>query len=94
MKLIMGSSFVRKKMASGKGMPPEIRALLKKIGIVGVEEEADEALPLLGQARRRRARIPASPSAKPQSRRPARRDRIGPGAAKESRRLPQLDAPE
>ena len=40
MKLIMGSSFVRKKMASGKGMPPEIRALLKKIGIVGVEEEA------------------------------------------------------
>jgi len=40
MKLIMGSSFVRKKMASGKGMPLEIRALLKKIGIVGVEDEA------------------------------------------------------
>ena len=34
MKLIMGSSFVRKKMASGKGMPPEIRALLKKIGLI------------------------------------------------------------
>jgi hypothetical protein len=45
MKLIMGSSFVRKKMASGKGMPPEIRALLKKIGIVGVEEEAEKLYP-------------------------------------------------
>jgi anaerobic magnesium-protoporphyrin IX monomethyl ester cyclase len=45
MKLIMGSSFVRKKMASGKGMPPEIRALLKKIGIVGVEEEAKRLCP-------------------------------------------------
>ncbi|MDH3519673.1 MAG: cobalamin-dependent protein [Myxococcales bacterium] len=45
MKLIMGSSFVRKKMASGKGMPPEIRALLKKIGIVGVEEEARKLCP-------------------------------------------------
>lgn len=45
MKLIMGSSFVRKKMASGKGMPPEIRELLKKIGIVGVEEEAKRLYP-------------------------------------------------
>jgi len=45
MKLIMGSSFVRKKMASGKGMPPEIRALLTKIGIVGVEEEAKKLCP-------------------------------------------------
>jgi anaerobic magnesium-protoporphyrin IX monomethyl ester cyclase len=45
MKLIMGSSFVRKKMASGKGMPPEIRALLKKIGIVGVEDEARKLCP-------------------------------------------------
>ena len=45
MKLIMGSSFVRKKMASGKGMPPEIRALLKRIGIVGVEEEAKKLCP-------------------------------------------------
>jgi anaerobic magnesium-protoporphyrin IX monomethyl ester cyclase len=45
MKLIMGSSFVRKKMTSGKGMPPEIRALLKKIGIVGVEEEAKRLCP-------------------------------------------------
>jgi anaerobic magnesium-protoporphyrin IX monomethyl ester cyclase len=45
MKLIMGSSFVRKKMASGKGMPPEIRALLKRIGIVGVEEEARKLCP-------------------------------------------------
>ncbi len=45
MKLIMGSSFVRKKMASGKGMPLEIRALLKKIGIVGVEEEAKKLCP-------------------------------------------------
>ena len=35
MKLIMGSSFVRTKMASGKGMPPEIRAFLKKVGMVG-----------------------------------------------------------
>jgi anaerobic magnesium-protoporphyrin IX monomethyl ester cyclase len=34
MKLIMGSSFVLKKMAAGKGMPPEIRALLKKIGLI------------------------------------------------------------
>jgi len=34
MKLIMGSSFVRRKMAAGKGMPPEIRALLEKIGLV------------------------------------------------------------
>jgi anaerobic magnesium-protoporphyrin IX monomethyl ester cyclase len=34
MKLIMGSSFVRQKMAAGKGMPPEIRALLKKIGLI------------------------------------------------------------
>jgi hypothetical protein len=41
----MGSSFVRKKMASGKGMPPEIRALLKKIGVVGVEEEALKLCP-------------------------------------------------
>jgi hypothetical protein len=32
-------------MASGKGMPPEIRALLKKIGIVGVEEEAKKLYP-------------------------------------------------
>jgi anaerobic magnesium-protoporphyrin IX monomethyl ester cyclase len=32
MKLIMGSSFVREKMARGRGMPPEIRTLLKKIG--------------------------------------------------------------
>jgi anaerobic magnesium-protoporphyrin IX monomethyl ester cyclase len=45
MKLIMGSSFVRKKMAKGKGMPPEIRALLKKIGIVGVEDEARKLCP-------------------------------------------------
>jgi anaerobic magnesium-protoporphyrin IX monomethyl ester cyclase len=45
MKLIMGSSFVRKKMASGKGMPPEVRALLKKIGIVGVEDEAKKLCP-------------------------------------------------
>jgi anaerobic magnesium-protoporphyrin IX monomethyl ester cyclase len=45
MKLIMGSSFVRKKMASGKGMPPEIRALLKRIGIVGVEDEARKLCP-------------------------------------------------
>jgi anaerobic magnesium-protoporphyrin IX monomethyl ester cyclase len=45
MKLIMGSSFVRKKMMSGKGMPPEIRALLKRIGIVGVEEEARKLCP-------------------------------------------------
>jgi hypothetical protein len=45
MKLIMGSSFVRKKMAAGKGMPPEIRALLKRIGIVGVEEEAKKLCP-------------------------------------------------
>jgi anaerobic magnesium-protoporphyrin IX monomethyl ester cyclase len=45
MKLIMGSSFVRKKMASGKGMPPEIRTLLQKIGIVGVEEEAKKLCP-------------------------------------------------
>jgi hypothetical protein len=45
MKLIMSSSFVRKKMASGKGMPPEIRALLKRIGIVGVEEEARRLCP-------------------------------------------------
>jgi anaerobic magnesium-protoporphyrin IX monomethyl ester cyclase len=45
MKLIMGSSFVRKKMSAGKGMPPEIRALLKKIGIVGVEEEARRLCP-------------------------------------------------
>jgi anaerobic magnesium-protoporphyrin IX monomethyl ester cyclase len=45
MKLIMGSSFVRKKMASGKGMPPEIRALLKRIGVVGVEEEARKLCP-------------------------------------------------
>jgi hypothetical protein len=45
MKLIMGSSFVRKKMAAGKGMPPEIRALLKRIGIVGVEEEARRLSP-------------------------------------------------
>jgi anaerobic magnesium-protoporphyrin IX monomethyl ester cyclase len=45
MKLIMGSSFVREKMASGKGMPPEIRALLKKIGIVGVEDEAQKLGP-------------------------------------------------
>ena len=39
MKLIMGSSFVRKKMASGKGMPPEIRDLLKKLGVI--EEARD-----------------------------------------------------
>ena len=45
MKLIMGSSFVRKKMMAGKGMPPEIRALLKRIGIVGVEEEAEKLCP-------------------------------------------------
>jgi hypothetical protein len=45
----MGSSFVRKKMASGKGMPPEIRALLKKIGIVGVEEEARKLYPYAGE---------------------------------------------
>ena len=45
MKLIMGSSFVRKKMVAGKGMPPEIRELLKKIGIVGVEEEAEKLYP-------------------------------------------------
>jgi anaerobic magnesium-protoporphyrin IX monomethyl ester cyclase len=45
MKLIMGSSFVRKKMAQGKGMPPEIRSLLKRIGIVGVEEEARKLCP-------------------------------------------------
>jgi anaerobic magnesium-protoporphyrin IX monomethyl ester cyclase len=45
MKLIMASSFVRKKMAAGKGMPPEIRALLKRIGIVGVEEEAERLYP-------------------------------------------------
>jgi anaerobic magnesium-protoporphyrin IX monomethyl ester cyclase len=45
MKLIMGSSFVLKKMAAGKGMPPEIRDLLKKIGIVGVEEEAKSLCP-------------------------------------------------
>jgi hypothetical protein len=45
MKLIMGSSFVRKKMMSGKGMPPEVRALLKKIGLVGVEEEALKLCP-------------------------------------------------
>jgi len=45
MKLIMGSSFVRKKMASGKGMPPEVRALLKRIGVVGVEEEARKLCP-------------------------------------------------
>ena len=45
MKLIMGSSFVRKKMMAGKGMPPEIRALLKRIGIVGVEEEAKKLCP-------------------------------------------------
>jgi anaerobic magnesium-protoporphyrin IX monomethyl ester cyclase len=45
MKLIMASSFVRKKMAKGKGMPPEIRALLKKIGIVGVEDEARKLCP-------------------------------------------------
>ncbi|MCK5690457.1 radical SAM protein, partial [Myxococcota bacterium] len=34
MKLIMGSSFVRKKMMGGKGMPPEMRELLKKLGVV------------------------------------------------------------
>jgi anaerobic magnesium-protoporphyrin IX monomethyl ester cyclase len=45
MKLIMGSSFVRTKMAAGKGMPPEVRALLKKIGVVGVEEEAKNLCP-------------------------------------------------
>ena len=45
MKLIMASSFVRKKMAKGKGMPPEIRALLKRIGVVGVEEEARKLCP-------------------------------------------------
>jgi len=45
MKLIMASSFVRRKMASGKGMPPEIRALLRKIGIVGVEGEAERLYP-------------------------------------------------
>jgi anaerobic magnesium-protoporphyrin IX monomethyl ester cyclase len=45
MKLIMASSFVRKKMMKGKGMPPEIRALLKRIGIVGVEEEAKRLCP-------------------------------------------------
>jgi anaerobic magnesium-protoporphyrin IX monomethyl ester cyclase len=45
MKLIMASSFVRKKMMTGKGMPPEIRALLKRIGIVGVEEEAKKLCP-------------------------------------------------
>jgi anaerobic magnesium-protoporphyrin IX monomethyl ester cyclase len=45
MKLIMGSSFVRKKMMAGKGMPPEIRALLNRIGIVGVEEEASKLCP-------------------------------------------------
>jgi anaerobic magnesium-protoporphyrin IX monomethyl ester cyclase len=49
MKLIMGSSFVRKKMMSGKGMPPEIRALLKKIGVVGVEEEALKLCPYVVQ---------------------------------------------
>jgi hypothetical protein len=32
-------------MAAGKGMPPEIRTLLKKIGIVGVEEEAQKLYP-------------------------------------------------
>jgi anaerobic magnesium-protoporphyrin IX monomethyl ester cyclase len=47
MKLIMGSSFVRKKMAAGKGMPPEVRALLKKIGVVGVEEEAKKLCPIV-----------------------------------------------
>jgi hypothetical protein len=36
---------VRKKMMTGKGMPPEIRALLKRIGIVGVEEEAKKLCP-------------------------------------------------
>jgi anaerobic magnesium-protoporphyrin IX monomethyl ester cyclase len=45
MKLIMGSSFVRKKMMRGKGMPPEVRAMLKKIGIVGVEDEARKLCP-------------------------------------------------
>jgi anaerobic magnesium-protoporphyrin IX monomethyl ester cyclase len=45
MKLIMASSFVRKKMAKGKGMPPEIRSLLKKIGVVGVEDEARKLCP-------------------------------------------------
>jgi anaerobic magnesium-protoporphyrin IX monomethyl ester cyclase len=45
MKLIMGSSFVRKKMAAGKGMPPEIRALLKRIGLVGLEEDAMKLCP-------------------------------------------------
>jgi anaerobic magnesium-protoporphyrin IX monomethyl ester cyclase len=39
MKLIMGSSFVRKKMASGKGMPPEMRKLCP----YAVELGADEA---------------------------------------------------
>ncbi len=43
MKLIMGSSFVRKKMAAGKGMPPEIRTLLKKIGLF--EEEDAKVCP-------------------------------------------------
>jgi hypothetical protein len=36
-------------MMSGKGMPPEIRALLKKIGVVGVEEEAMKLCPYVVQ---------------------------------------------
>jgi anaerobic magnesium-protoporphyrin IX monomethyl ester cyclase len=70
MKLIMGSSFVRKKMARGKGMPPEIRALLKKIGIVGVEEEARKlcpyAVPVEGEDE-----PPAEPTEEPATETPA-----------------------
>jgi len=50
MKLIMASSFVRKKMAAGKGMPPEIRSLLKRIGMVGVEDETERLRPGGGSA--------------------------------------------
>lgn len=59
MKLIMGSSFVRKKMMSGKGMPPEVRDLLKRIGVVGVEDEAMKLCPYapeLTAAEERRAK--------------------------------------
>lgn len=67
MKLIMASSFVRKKMASGKGMPPEIRALLKKIGVVGVEEEARRLCPFAAEIEddRREGTVSPAVGAKP-----------------------------
>jgi len=43
MRLIMGSSFIRTKMGQGKGMPPKVRELLKKIGVFERDDGAAAA---------------------------------------------------